>query len=481
LQYFEKSAWPSPEAVSAECGGDEVFLAIYKELTLRHLHSITRPSVHDRVHGWKVYQNLFDLLIAEGDNDNSAGFAPLFLLPDWAFDMLHEFLYQFQGFCQFRTGVFANASKYGPGGISDGKTPPNHTTENLEVLSNNKDAWAVDKVMFYLSRLVAIGTHTKAATAYQYLAIFASLTLSRLECLLGDHTSSLTALAPITEKFVVEPPRGSESDVKAMNAEEIVDSVFSAKVSMTYHAGVSYLMLRRYKDAAKVLGDICATMKRGFKSGTYKKIVGAEQFSKLYDRMVALLAIITHACPAYGLVDESVSNAVRERHGSQLSKIEAGEEGYEDIFIYACPKFINPAVPAYEEALTKGSTCAHDAAYKLQVNHFMNEMSNQQTVMKLRSYMKLYTSISVEKLGRLVKEQDFEALLLSYKQKTRQVECSADGEVRGSVMDIHYFIKDGIIHVDEAEKQNRFESYFASQISQSSDIRKDVESVSIQI
>jgi translation initiation factor 3 subunit L len=360
------------------------------------------------------------------------------------------------------------------------------------VLSKNKDAWAVEKVMFYLSRLVAIGIPTNPDTtpapAYQYLAIFASVTLSRLECLLGDHTSSLNALAPITKSFIVEPPRGSETDVKAMSAEEIVDSVFAAKVSVTYHAGVSYLMLRRYKDAAKVLGDMCGTMRRGFKSGAYKKIVGVEQFTKLYDRMIALLAIITHACPSYGLVDDSVSNAVRERHGVQLSKIEAGEEGYEDLFIYACPKFISPAVPAYEDALTltKESTSAHDAAYKLQVNHFMNEMSHQQTMMKLRSYMKLYTSISVEKLGRLVKEEDFEALLLSYKQKTRQVECSdveggTEGEIRGSVMDIHYFIKDGIIHVDEAEKQNRFESYFMSQITQSSDIMKDVESISVEI
>jgi translation initiation factor 3 subunit L len=89
-------------------------------------------------------------------------------------------------------------------------------------------------------------------------------------------------------------------------------------------------------------------------------------------------------------------NAVRERHGTQLSKIEAGEEGYEDVFIYACPKFIIPAVPAYEEALTKGSTCARDDAYKFQVNHLMNEMSNQQTVMKLRSYMKLYTTINID-------------------------------------------------------------------------------------
>jgi len=96
--------------------------------------------------------------------------------------------------------------------------------------------------------------------------------------------------------------------------------------------------------------------------------------------------------------------------------------------------------------------------------------------------MKLYTSISVEKLGRLVSEEDFESLLLSYKEKTRQRECSEGGaEVYGTVMDIHYFIKDGIIHVDEAEKQNRFENYFISQITQSSDIMKDVDGISVEI
>jgi len=478
-KYFEKSAWPSPEAVSGECGNDSLFLAVYKELTQRHLHSIARPSARDRVEGWQVYRALFDQVLDEADKGTSD--APLFLLPDWCFDMLHEFLYQFQGFCQFRTGVFANASKYAPGGVSEGKNPPHHITENLELLSKNKDAWAVEEVMNYLHRLVHVGSTYKVA-AYEYLAVFASVTLSRLECLLGDYTSSLNALSSINASVIVKPPRGADADVKAMSTEEIVDSVFAAKVSMTYHAGVSYLMLRRYKDASRVLGDICATMRRGFKSGSYKSVVGVEQLSKLYERMIALLAVITHACPFYGLVDDSVSNAVRERHGKQLSKIEAGEEGYEDLFIFACPKFINPAVPQYEDALTKGASNAHDTAYKLQVNHFMNEMSNQQTMMKLRSYMKLYTSISVEKLGRLVMEEDFESLLLSYKHKTCQLECGEGGSVvYGTVMDIHYFIKDGIIHVDEAEKQNRFENYFISQIAQSSDIMKDVESISVEI
>merc|ERR1711956_84502 len=106
-----------------------------------------------------------------------------------------------------------------------------------------------------------------------------------------------------------------------------------------------------------------------------------------------------------------------------------------------------------------------------------------------RSYMKLYTSIGVEKLGRLVLEAEFESLLLSYKHKMRQIEVvrgaagtvagddtnaagaevtsasPLDGKV-GTVMDIHYYIKDDVIHVDEAEKQNRFENYFVSQISQ---------------
>jgi len=102
--------------------------------------------------------------------------------------------------------------------------------------------------------------------------------------------------------------------------------------------------------------------------------------------------------------------------------------------------------------------------------------------------MKLYTSISVEKLGRLVMEEDFIPLLLSYKLKMRQIEAkagddedSAGFESIGTVMDIHYFINDDIIHVDEAEKLHRFENYFMSQISQSVEIMNDMDAISVNI
>jgi len=490
-KYFEKSAWPSPQSISDECGGDELFLALYKEITQRHLQSIIRPSPKDRVEGWHVYCALFDLILkhaAETSADQS-----IFILPDWTFDILHEFLYQFQGFCQFRTTTFANAAKYGPDGSNEGKKAPHHVTESIEILSNNRDAWAIEKVFSYLHRLVNVGVESPA---FQYLAVFSSVTLSRLECLLGDYTASLDALTPVSDpKVVIGAPRGAEEDFKALTQEEVVNSVFSAKLSMAYHQGVCFLMLRRYRDASRVLGDICVTMQRGFKSGEYKGVPGSDQFSKLYDRMMALLAIITHACPVHGLVEDSLAKTIRDKHGKQLSKIEAGEEGYEDLFIYACPKFVTPSTPQYELALTEGASAGPHGqdAYKLQVKHFMNEMANQQTLRKLRSYMKLYTSISVDKLGRLVMDEDFVPLLVSYKHRMRQIEngkkgCDGDDASEapvesnvGSVMDIHYFIKDDIIHIDEAEKQNRFENYFISQISQSIDIKKDMDAISVKI
>ena len=378
----------------------------------------------------------------------------------------------------------------------------------MDVLSSNRNVWTVEKVLTYLHKFVTIlqsNTQTKSSAVFHYLSLFSSVAQSRLECLLGDYNASLSILtkSKVTDPTNILPtPRGAddptESNLKPLSSLDVLNSVFSAKLSMAYHQGVCYLMLRRYRDASTVLGDICTTMHRGFKAGEYRNVHGSDQYSKLYDRMIALLAILTHVCPKMAGLDDSISSTIREKHGKQLSKIEAGEEGYEDLFIYACPKFVNPSVPRYE-LIKKGNVNGvgqqptGQDAYKLQVKHFMNEMANQQMMRKLRSYMKLYTSISVEKLGRLVMEEDFVSLLVSYKCKSRQIEKKTAGgnddgatgaievEGPGSVMDIHYFMTDDMIHVDEAEKLHRFEKYFMKKISQCTDIMSDIDAISVNI
>lgn len=492
-KYFPQSQWPSPEGIASECSNDPLFLAFYRELTHRHLHSVTRIQVIDRIDGWQVYRNLFDLLLAEapGSEPSTNADSPggLYILPSWAFDVLHEFVYQFQGFCQFRTQTVASvANKSGGGGNNNSgggggnsQKPNGHVMDALDALAKNRDAWAVETVLFYLHRLIDVGTPSTDTAdaaviippAYRHLALFASIALSRLECLLGDYRASLGALV-----------------VKSAADEATVREVFAARLSEAYHAGVSYLMLRRYKDATRVLGDICSDMQRGFKTGQLRKLPGSDQFPKLFDRMVALLAILTHVCPASAKrLDESLLRVVRDKHAAQLGTIEAGEEGYEELFVFSCPKFVSPAVPDYGQAADSGgsgisNSNAGQDAYRLQIKQFVLEMNQQKFLRKLRSYMKLYTSIGVNKLAGFndTKEEEFLARLVCFKHKMRQLETTDNSEEElDSALDIHYYVVGDMVHVDEAEKQRRFENFFMKGIMTNAEIIKDVEKIETRV
>jgi translation initiation factor 3 subunit L len=242
-QYYSNTPWPPPQAIASEANGHPLFLAVYRELTHRHWHSVRHPNVRDRIEGWVVYKELFDELL---DEENiSASEPPFYLLPEWTFDIMHEFVYQFQGFCQYWRKA-ANAQGQ-------------HQVENLTILAQNKESWAIEQVLYYLNRLVSVGKTSKVP-GYQYFGIFASIALSRLECLLGDYSECLSAAA-----FVVSGDLSVKKDGETQNSAEIMESVFGARLSWAYHTGVSYLMLRRYKDALRTLGSICSIMQRGFK------------------------------------------------------------------------------------------------------------------------------------------------------------------------------------------------------------------------
>jgi translation initiation factor 3 subunit L len=220
--------------------------------------------------------------------------------------------------------------------------------------------------------------------------------------------------------------------------------------------------------------------------------------------MIALLAILSHICPT-SVVDDAIASVVREKHANNLSKIEAGEEGYEDLFVFACPKFVNPAVPDYARALRPGCPPVPygQDAYKLQVQHFMTEMAAHATLRKMRSYMTLYTSIEVEKLASFndMKVEEFGPWLTCFKHKMRQLErgvavvhgpaeASSKGVARGvnsdmdrigTALDIHYHVSGNVVHVDEAEKTRRFETFFMKQIENNDDILRQLENIKIEM
>ena len=215
-----------------------------------------------------------------------------------------------------------------------------------------------------------------------------------------------------------------------------------------------------------MVGSLCSFMQRGFKTGQLRKQRNSDQLYKNYDRMVALLAIVTELCPQQNLVEEGIAKVIREKHGAALAK-----DSYTELFTFCAPKFVSPVIPNFHKT---GPT---ENVPKLQVNLFESEIASQSTYRELRSYLNLYTSIGVSKLTSFGND---EKSLLCLKSKMRQWESNnvdapslKDASLK-SALDIHFYLEDDeIVHIDEAEKQRRFENYFMSQSAQCFDIRND--------
>jgi translation initiation factor 3 subunit L len=478
-KYFSTSPWPSATSIASECNGDPLFLAVYREMTHRHWHSMSRPTVADNMDGWDVYRELFDEILEGTPN--------FYLIPTWVFEILFEFVYQFQGFCQIKTAVYAAAKKYNlldtSGAGKDGTELAPSTTsgkhqqlaDNLQLLQSNTEAWDVGMVFMYLHRLMAVGFPVEAAVSaasengpttiqpvYSYFAAFSAIAKSRLECLLADYTGCLQALDVLHAQSGTAVAKTLD-DSPPETIQAVVNSVVAARISLSYHAGVAYLQLRRYQDAAAILTSCASFLQRGFKTGTVRH----DQFNKQYERILSLLAILMHICPALSTstttTDEAVFRAVREKH--PVSKLEASSSLDE---WFQSPQFIN------------ADSVSGVSMHKHQVALFNKSMEPVVPGKNLRSFLKLYTSLPVAKLAAFhdQSETEFLPLLLSYKARMRQMERSNESEsfsggTYKSALDIHYYVENDTVLIDEAELQRRFETYFCNQIAQVCEIRQD--------
>jgi translation initiation factor 3 subunit L len=415
--------------------------------------------------------------------------------------------------------------------------------ENLNSLQST-DAWDVESVFGYLHKLVQMGQVSadqddrkgQPAVVYRYLSLFASVSLSRLECLLGDYTSCLHSLhRPLVEfgSAVMESAAApaEAGTAAARTARDVVNGVLGARLSVAYHTGVSYLMLRRYKDAIATLADMCsgfphlvaaAVSAIGGGAGTigsnprsfhhhhhHNKQDGASsaalqlqsQLMKQYDRMICLLVVLTQLVPNAlpTIADEATRRAIRDKLNKDSAVGGGGGGGggggsnngggtLEDYF--ASPKFIAVhnygTVPADAAASTTLSLTASNVPFhRYQTNLFLKEAQLQLPYRTLRSYLKLYTSLPLDKLANFYDTSVDKVLplLLSYKNRMRQLEATAASSTSpssssyGTAMDIHYYVVGSMCHIDEPERQRRFETHFFSQIAQISGIAKQAAAI----
>jgi len=445
-KYFATSEWPPADAVKDECESDRLFLAFYEELVMRHKFGTQniRVTLKDKIASWRTYSNLFEMVWESTNID-------MLILPEWIFEIMHEFVYQFQGFCQYRT------------------KEKSRTEEEKEMLTtpSGKEPWSVIDVMYTLHRLIDVSNiknpNVKAPSkVHETFGHFAAVSLSRLECLLGDYHASLQAL----------------DNFDLFDKKEMFHTVFSARLNVYYHTGISYFALRRYNDCVSVFQTMCSDINRGMKTGVLRQLSGFDQFDKLHQKMIALIAIVSHICPSVR-INDSLKKFINDKYGEKLAKIQAGEDGYEELFTFACPKFISPVIPDYEN---QTSNLCQDA-YRHLVSTFVNDIQQQVQLPKMRSYLKLYSSIGIDKLAAFndVDSDEFLARLVCFKHKSFQTLKKEGGSPlegeKTNVADVFYFIKGDTVVVDEQEKKHPHDKFFVNNILNCRDIALDVDRI----
>jgi len=426
--YYKDVEWPRTEEISSLCNHDEVFLLCYNELSYRHIMVNHEPQIHHRFESWNNYRELFDMFL----QGNEAG--ALMLPAEWLNDMIDEFLYQFQDFCRYKHEIKSLSS------------------EEITLLKENPNVWKTETVLGYLTSFVQRSsivelldnskTNSGRMTLVQSMGYFSLFGLCRLHTLIGDYRLAIKVLEPI--------------DIDDKRA--FFTRVTSCHITLFYYLGFSYLMMKRYYDAINVFSAVLLAY-RGTKD-KYNSYGDSQIVSKL-DKTRSLTAMAMALSPG-ARVDQQVKYLIEEKFSSENSNLMSHDaDTYANMFFHACPKFIVPGTPNFD-----GSANSGQQTFLLQRKWFLQEVGQQRSLTTIRSYLKLYTSIPIEKLARFcgMSQEVFKENLLSLKyaanQNVHTENSSPLDSKRVAVNDIHFYIVGEMVFIDETRAPQRYSQYF---------------------
>jgi translation initiation factor 3 subunit L len=280
--------------------------------------------------------------------------------------------------------------------------------------------------------------------------------LMRTHSLLGDYYLAMKSIEDID--FQAEVP--------------LYYKTSASHITLFYYMGFAYLMLRRYRDAIKTFSGILITVSKT--AGMHTLSIQSGFLMKKHDQIFSLLLICQALCPEQ--LDEFLERTIREKHQEKQDRLFRGEElCFEELFAYACPKFVTAALPESLENFNQNE------AHQRQSHLFLQDVRQQKFLPTIRSYMKLYTSIKVTKLAQLC-EMDEEGVrdqLLCVVHKTRQNVRSPgksplSGEIR-MCSEVEFIIDGDTVHIASQQPSRPMSDVFLEHIGKFQDILRKLE------
>ncbi|XP_041363691.1 eukaryotic translation initiation factor 3 subunit L-like [Gigantopelta aegis] len=453
-RFFKNSPWPEAEHVAPIVNNDPMFVILYKELYYRHIYArVTNgPSLEQRFESYYNYCNLFNYIL------NAECPVGLELPNQWLWDIIDEFIYQFQSFSIFRCKLSKKSD------------------DEIEFLKSNPKIWNVHSVLNVLHSLVEKSNINKQLevyisggdadsvagefgqhSLYKMLGYFSLIGLLRLHSLLGDYYQALKVLENID-----------------FNKKNLYSRVPACQITTFYFVGFAYMMMRRYQDAIRTFSNILLYIQRT-KQMFQNKSQLYDQISKQNDKMYTLLAICLVLHPMR--IDESVHSQLREKFADKMLRMQKGDSvEFETSFSFACPKFLSPVAPNYD---TVGAGF-HKEPFQLQLKVFLEEVTQQILIPTIRSYLKLYTTLPIAKLATFMdmSEEELRTHLMCFKHKMKNMvwtkgTSGLDGEFQ-SASEVDFYIDKDMIHIADTKVARRYGDFFIRQIHKFEEITRNL-------
>lgn len=418
-RFYENQPWPTAKEVAEIVKHDVIFLSLYKMLYFRSLLGLTHAdrlvALTHHADSWLAHKEFLELLM-----DHRAT-AELQLPPAWLYDILcNEIPYRCETFHSLLASSSSAASapdRDGPDGDDvSGRAAPLAASVGADAgppggadSAELSRAWGLPQLMGLLhdlvdsSRVLTTGVPGCLApvTLHHNAGYLALVALCRMYTKLGDYAAAIEAARPLG----------------LLTGEGLFSRIPACHLALSYYLGFALLMARRFDDAFKTLSRTLSLFHR-----VHRVLEeGARGYMRVRSgRMLEFLALCVAVLPGAALHDEHIRRVMRERHATQIERISAGEglSDIEDIFSASAPggfergnarrtclriRFLAAGYLAVRPTKgVPGSGSNPDALMAAHLLLLKVEVAQRvASAARLRSYMRLYTSIDLAKLADL--------------------------------------------------------------------------------
>ncbi|VDN11841.1 unnamed protein product [Dibothriocephalus latus] len=281
---------------------------------------------------------------------------------------------------------------------------------------------------------------------YKMLGFFSLVGLCRVHCLLGDYYTALKMLENVI-----------------FSHQEMYHEVPTCHITTGYYVGFAYMMMRRFQDAIRTFSSTLTYISRA--SGFVSQRQDLRDYVvKQSDQMTSLLAICFTLNPMP--IDQSVEQQLREKYAESLNRLQqTNKDEFTMCFDMGCPRFVNP------DTVTDRGDYALDAQ-RHQGYVFREELENLLDLPRLRSYLKLYTTLPVSKLSMFLREKDENVVhsqLMRFKHLLKNVTTTREtcGSLYGKrqlLCDTDFYVDGEMIHIADMKVDRRFSDFFMLQL-----------------